>query len=316
MSAEFYDGIPERHPQHLLVIKTVRKQKRLRIAFCIWDTWDQLQKGGDLFVMDKVDGIFAFNDGLSLDKTIYLLEHDKPGDNIHQILLDLQTSTIQDTTWTINEEWYYELIADVLYGSNNPKNRWRSERSGSNYKIASLIQNTNGLSMKEKIDCILDIYTFQTKTSPKTTKERITKDYLNIKKLMDWLTETSSQEPNRIHHAENAIKKLLDFVQPHVTREDNWAKLLIVDNRNQIGFCEAVLAAAKKSWGQQIRRETGKISQLGLSIKKETKEKLKLLSNKYLLSETQILEIIIKSEFKKETHLKEFNKIIAAIEEI
>lgn len=316
MSVEFYDGIPERHPQHLLVIKTVRKQKRLRIAFCIWDTWDQLQKGGDSFVMDKVGGIFAFNDGLSLDKTIDLLEHDKPGDNIHQILLDLQTATTQDTSWKINEEWYYELIADVLYGSEHLNKRWRSKRSGSNDEIPSLIHNTNGLSMIEKIDCILDIYTFETKISPKTIKEKITKEYLNIKKLMDWLTETSSQEPSRIHHTENAITKLLGFVPPHVTREDNWVKLLIADNRNQIGFCEAVLAAAKKSWNQQIRRETGKTSQLGLSIKKETKEKLKSLSNKYLLSETQILEIIIKSEFKKETHLKEFNKIIAAIEEI
>ncbi len=316
MPAEFFDEVPDRHPKHALIIKILRAQKRLRIAFCIWDTWDQLQKGGDSFVMENTDGIYAFNDSLSLDKIIDLLENDKPDVDTHQILLDLQTSTIQDTTWTINEEWYYELIADVLYGSNNPKNRWRSERSGSNYEIASLIQNTNGLSMKEKIDCILDIYTFQTKTSPKTTKEMITKEYLKIKKLMGWLTETSSQEPNRIHHAENAIKKLIDFVQPHVKRKDNWVKLLIADNRNQIGFCEAVLAAAKKSWSQQIRRETGKTSQLGLSIKKETKEKLKSLSKKYLLSETQILEIIIKSEFKKETHLKEFNKIIAAIEEI
>lgn len=316
MPAEFFDEVPDRHPKHALIIKILRAQKRLRIAFCIWDTWDQLQHDKYLFVMENTDGIYAFNDSLSLDKIIDLLENDKPDVDTHQILLDLQTSTIQDTTWTINEEWYYELIADVLYGSNNPKNRWRSERSGSNYEIASLIQNTNGLSMKEKIDCILDIYTFQTKTSPKTTKEMITKEYLKIKKLMGWLTETSSQEPNRIHHAENAIKKLIDFVQPHVKRKDNWVKLLIADNRNQIGFCEAVLAAAKKSWSQQIRRETGKTSQLGLSIKKETKEKLKSLSKKYLLSETQILEIIIKSEFKKETHLKEFNKIIAAIEEI
>lgn len=316
MPAEFFDEVPDRHPKHALIIKILRAQKRLRIAFCIWDTWDQLQHDKYLFVMENTDGIYAFNDSLSLDKIIDLLENDKPDVDTHQILLDLQTSTIQDTTWTINEEWYYELIADVLYGSNNPKNRWRSERSGSNYEIASLIQNTNGLSMKEKIDCILDIYTFQTKTSPKTTKEMITKEYLKIKKLMDWLTETSSQEPNRIHHAENAIKKLIDFVQPHVKRKDNWVKLLIADNRNQIGFCEAVLAAAKKSWSQQIRRETGKTSQLGLSIKKETKEKLKSLSNKYLLSETQILEIIIKSEFKKETHLKEFDKIIAAIEKI
>lgn len=316
MPAEFFDEVPDRHPKHALIIKILRAQKRLRIAFCIWDTWDQLQHDKYLFVMENTDGIYAFNDSLSLDKIIDLLENDKPDVDTHQILLDLQTSTIQDTTWTINEEWYYELIADVLYGSNNPKNRWRSERSGSNYEIASLIQNTNGLSMKEKIDCILDIYTFQTKTSPKTTKEMITKEYLKIKKLMGWLTETSSQEPNRIHHAENAIKKLIDFVQPHVKRKDNWVKLLIADNRNQIGFCEAVLAAAKKSWSQQIRRETGKTSQLGLSIKKETKEKLKSLSNKYLLSETQILEIIIKSEFKKETHLKEFDKIIAAIEKI
>lgn len=316
MSADFFDGVPDRHPKHALIIKILRAQKRLRIAFCIWDTWDQLQQDGNLFVMENTDGIYAFNDSLSLDKTIDLLENDKPDVDTHQILLDLQTSTIQDTSWTINEEWYYELIAGVLYGSNNPKNRWRSERSGSNYDIASLIHNTSGLSIREKIDCILDIYTFQTQISPKTIKEKIIKEHLNIKKLMDWLTESSTQESNRLHHAENAIRKLLGFVSPHITRIDNWVKLLIVDNRNQIGFCEAVLTASKKSWNQQIRRETGKTSQLGLSIKKETKEKLKSLSKKYILSETQILEIIIRSEFNNETHLKEFNKIIATIEEM
>lgn len=300
------------HPDHAALVKEVKARKRFRVASCILITWDNLQNSVEPFFMEVADdGTASFNDSLASTRIVESLNRKYPNYDPHEILLKILTTTSSDTSWIINDEWYFELIADLLF--TPPRSSARTDPLDN---IASYIRQIQGLNIKEKIDCIIDAYIFYNKINIEIIKNRISHEYNKIKKLMDWLTTDPDQEPTKIHHVENAIQNITTIPNFIGVKKENRVKIMIITNRNQAGFCNSVLTSARKTWNQQVRRESGNSKQLGLSVKKETAEMLKAIAKKNSLSETQTLEILIKSEFKTEVHMKEFSKILAAIEKL
>lgn len=312
MAFENYDNDIEKHPDHGTIVKELKKEKRLRVASSVLITWYDLRDGMDPFVMEVAnDGVAKYNNSIAQARIIELLEKSTPENNLHQILLELIKSTSFDVSWTINAEWYFDLVCESLFDSPDMpfiENRGRN--------IANFIRRSQGLTIEEKIHCIIDIYANIENSSLNDIKRIINNEHKKIEKLINWLNIHPEHEKNKIHHVENAIKRISNSSHYLKNRKECWAKSMIVTNRNQKGFCDSVLTSARKTWSQQSRRESGNSKQLGLSVKKETAEMLKAIAKKNSLSETQTLEILIKSEFKTEVHMKEFSKILAAIEKL
>lgn len=304
-------------PDFTALVKEVKEKKRLRIAIYL------LLEGGYLSINENANDItqivnteITYTDNLAKCRILDQLNNIQPGDPILSTLIKLIDITSIETSWAMQETWYHELIIDTLYDYNHRSNRWNSRNKVKSEDIDRFIKRTNGLSIKEKIDCTLDTYELLYNNSNEKIKSRIEIEYLKVEKIMDWLTTPPEQEADKTVHIKNAINKISKQEPPHGTPKEFHAKSIIIFNRNEKGFCPLVLSDAKKTWSQKTTREKGDKKQLGLSVKTETKQKLKSLSDKYCISETQVLEIIIRSEFKTEAHLKEYQKKVDAIDDI
>lgn len=292
-----------------IFIKDVKASKRLRIAINSWATWVNLG--------ERVARASTYNDNIVISEITTQLAQNKENVDFGDLVFRLFEISTNDISWTIPAEWYPELVLDIIveeekYHSDTNSSATTNTRPEEIYRFISRINN---ISPSEKTACLLDIYTLKTDSLDKL-KNKIDQEYFKIKKLLSWMEAQADLEAEKTVHIENAIEKISKGKFNIFIKGRNNAKVYIAKNRNQLGFCDSTLNAARKSWNQQRRRSSGLTKQLGLSVKTETAKKLASLAEKYSLNETQVLEAIIRSEFKKEIYLKEITAITKAIDDL
>ncbi|MCQ4143343.1 hypothetical protein [Vogesella sp. AC12] len=307
-------------PFNSQIINELKKNKRFLIAVFMHMAICDKEAHGQLTTptLDQ-DTNITFDKNLAIDLIAKAIEYDTHQIKTKKEIEKIKISVSAENSWAIASKWYFELIEttwhDKFYSYKISRHTFKS-RETTKRPWSDHIFHAIGISIQEKIDCLIDLLCLMPDTSREEVKSITLAEYAKVEKLINWTETPAEHESQKINHIANSLKRTFQEFQISIAEPQNHIKNIIVEHRNSPKFCDAILAAAKKGWNQQQRRESGKTKQLGLSLKTETIKKLKSIAKENLISETQALEVIINLEYTRKIYMKALNSKAAAIEQI